>query len=90
MPDPINSESRINVAVVQNDILYLRTDIQALRVELRDQTAIQQMRTDFKEAYNDHEDRLRSLEKRNVWGHVLHGAAELFAIILAALGFRQP
>lgn len=40
--------------------------------------------------HQDHEDRLRTLQGRNVLGHIIHGTVEFGAIVLAAMGLRQP
>ena len=38
----------------------------------------------------DHETRIRKMEARNLLGHVAHGVVEFGAIVLAAMGLRQP
>ena len=40
--------------------------------------------------HDDHENRLRTIEKRSTLGHIIHGLVEFGAIILAAMGLRQP
>ena len=42
-----------------------------------------------KETTDDHEDRIRSLEKRITWSNVVQGAGTVFATVLAALGIRN-
>ena len=42
-----------------------------------------------KETADDHEDRIRSLEKRITWSNVVQGTGTAFATVLAALGLKQ-
>ena len=71
------SNNRVTLAVIQNELQHVRGDIASLRA-------------DIKTKLNDHEDRLRCVEKRNVWSDVIHGSAEFVALVLAAFGIRNP
>ena len=53
------------------------------------EAAVKQQHKDAKEKTDDHETRIRSLEKRITWSNVLQGSGTLFATVLAALGLKQ-
>ena len=50
------------------------------------------LKTDREAAKNktdDHEDRIRSLEKRITWSNVIQGVGTLFAYLLGIIGIKQ-
>ena len=71
------SNNRVTLAVIQNELQHIRDDIAG-------------MRRDVTKRLDDHEDRIRCVEKRNVWSDVVHGSAEFVALVLAAVGIRNP
>ena len=50
---------------------------------------VKRQQADAKEKTDDHETRIRSLEKRITWSNVVQGTGTLFATVLAALGLKQ-
>ena len=53
------------------------------------QAAVKQQQADAKEKTDDHETRIRSLEKRITWSNVVQGTGTLFAYVLGVLGLKQ-
>ncbi len=71
-----------NGRVSLRELIELRFD--SLDKRLDDKFQSQDDTTD------DHEDRIRSLEKRITWTNMTQGAANVIGIILGALGIRNP
>ncbi len=70
-----------NGRVSLRELIELRFD--SLDKRLDDKFKVQDDTTD------DHEDRIRSLEKRITWSNVAQGAATVGNTILAVFGFKQ-
>ena len=75
-PDQAPNE-RVTLAVVQNEVQHVRADIQQLRIDILTRT-------------EDHEDRIRSLERQSPWRSVAEAITGIVAVAAIALGFKQP
>jgi hypothetical protein len=72
-----NANGRVTLAVVQNEVHHVRQDIQALR-------------RDILGKLDDHEDRIRAIERVSPWRSVAEAVTGGIAVIAIALGLTDP
>ena len=86
----LTGENRITLAVVQRDVQHLSREITAWRDEAKASRAeISQV---MHKILDDHEDRLRELERkqgRSIWYDLGAGAVGAVGAVLGAVGLKQ-